>query len=88
MTNSSPVRTLRAVLRPLVLLCLGLTLVLVAAPARATGPWEGTWQTTYGEVRLRQDGARVWGDYIDQSGVIEARTSPDGRSLYGTFLRC
>jgi len=64
-----------------------LTLVLVAAPARATGPWEGTWQTTYGEVRLRQDGARVWGDYIDQSGVIEARTSPDGRSLYGTFLR-
>lgn len=60
---------------------------LAAAPARAQGPWEGTWITDYGQVLLRQDGRRVWGDYVDQGGVIEARVTPDGRSIRGTFLR-
>ncbi|PWK62932.1 hypothetical protein [Roseicyclus mahoneyensis] len=73
--------------RACVLACFVLAMLMAAGPVRATGPWEGTWTTTYGELRLRQDGARVWGDYINQSGVIEARTSPDGLSLYGTFLR-
>lgn len=62
--------------------------MLCAAPAAlADGPWQGTWSTTYGPVQLRQDGRRVWGDYVAQAGVIEARTSDDGRSLRGTYLR-
>lgn len=55
--------------------------------ALADGPWQGTWSTIYGQVHLRQDGRRVWGDYVARSGVIEARTSEDGRTLRGTYLR-
>ena len=64
-----------------------LCLVLIAERAWADGPWEGVWQTTYGPVHLRQDGRRVWGDYRNTGGVIEARTTPDGLGLRGTYLR-
>jgi len=64
-----------------------MVLLLLPGTVRAEGPWEGTWQTTYGEVRLRQDGRRVWGDYANQRGVLEGRTTPDGATFRGTFLR-
>lgn len=77
-----------AFLRHILIWCLvAVTLFLIAGTARAEGRWEGTWQTTYGEVRLRQDGRRVWGDYANQRGVIEGRTTPDGGTFRGTFLR-
>lgn len=64
-----------------------LLLVWFALPATAQrSPWEGTWSTQFGEVVLRQDGTRVWGDYVNERGVIEARMLSDG-TLRGTFLR-
>ena len=54
-------------------------------PAHAAAePWTGTWNTTYGEVRLVRDGDRVYGDYQSR-GYIEGRLSQDGRRLRGTF---
>lgn len=72
--------------------CLTTLLVLGSLPAivaqvSADTPWQGTWATSYGPVHLHQDGRRVWGDYVNQRGVIEARTTPDGRGLRGTYLR-
>lgn len=63
-----------------------------AQPGQAqTGPldgiWQGVWDTTYGPILLRQDGRRVWGDYVDAQGLIEARTTPDGTTLRGTYMR-
>ncbi|RST85701.1 hypothetical protein EJC49_14270 [Aquibium carbonis] len=60
-------------------------LALVAA-ASAAGPWEGRWNTDFGELRLLQGDDRVYGDY-DTTGMIEARVSPDGRTLRGAFNR-
>ena len=56
------------------------------ATAYAAGPWEGSWNTDFGELRLLQDDDRVYGDY-DTTGMIEARVSPDGRTLRGAFNR-
>ncbi|AUX69701.1 hypothetical protein CHX26_09500 [Porphyrobacter sp. HT-58-2] len=49
---------------------IGLTLLfaLGAAPARAQD-WQGAWDTTYGQLRLIQDGDHIFGDYRD--GTIE-----------------
>ncbi|MFN4160263.1 MAG: hypothetical protein ACK4GO_18020 [Gemmobacter sp.] len=61
--------------------------MMAAQPASARGvDWSGTWATDFGPVVLRQDGARVWGDYTAAQGMIEARVQPDG-VLRGSFLR-
>lgn len=58
---------------------------LAALPAHAaSNPWNGTWKTTYGELRLVRDGDRVYGDYQSR-GYIEGRLSQDGQRLRGTF---
>ena len=67
------------------LMLLAMPLVMGSA-ARAAGPWEGSWNTNFGELRLVQSGDRVYGDYADR-GMIEARTSPDGRTLRGAYNR-
>lgn len=54
--------------------------------AYAAGPWEGRWNTDFGELRLLQDGDRVYGDY-DTTGMIEASVSLDGKTLRGAFDR-
>ena len=58
---------------------------LAALPAQAASyPWNGTWKTTYGELRLVRDGDRVYGDYQSR-GYIEGRLSQDGQRFRGTF---
>ncbi|MEM7730743.1 MAG: serine hydrolase domain-containing protein, partial [Pseudomonadota bacterium] len=57
-------------------------LALIAPPALAGGPWEGVWDTPYGEVTLWQDGTNVYGHY-DARGFIFAKT--DGKRLRGIF---
>lgn len=59
-------------------------LLLALAPARADG-WLGDWSSTFGQLRLVQDGDRVFGDYAD-IGTIEGTVGPDGRTLRGTFV--
>lgn len=58
---------------------------LMALPAHAASySWNGTWKTTYGELRLVRDGDRVYGDYQSR-GYIEGRLSRDGQRFRGTF---
>ncbi|MEL6353552.1 MAG: thiol-activated cytolysin family protein [Cyanobacteria bacterium J06627_28] len=54
-------------------------------PVLRTHLWEGTWNSRYGELRLLQEGTRVYGDYRDL-GTIEGNYSVTSRSLQGTFI--
>ncbi|TLD68579.1 hypothetical protein FEM03_21920 [Phragmitibacter flavus] len=50
-------------------------------------PWTGNWNSTYGQLRLTQEGDRVYGDYSNR-GHFEARTREDLPGvLRGTFQR-
>lgn len=74
--------------KALVTLLAGIALALLATtrPAFAQtdeGAWTGTWMSNHGEMRLIQEGERVYGDFA-QRGIIEARVQQDGR-LRGTF---
>ncbi|WP_084420186.1 lipase family protein [Henriciella litoralis] len=49
--------------------------------------WTGTWNTTYGQLRLIEDGTTVYGDYANV-GVIKAKIArPCDRTLRGVFVR-
>ncbi|MEO0899462.1 MAG: M12 family metallopeptidase [Bacteroidota bacterium] len=61
----------------LILLCLGSFSPLF-------GQWTGTWSSTYGELRLIQNGTKVSGDYATQ-GVIEGTYNAAKRTLTGSF---
>ncbi|HHP7237767.1 hypothetical protein [Longibacter sp.] len=47
-------------------------------------PFRGTWKTTYGPLRLVQDGQSVYGDY-DDVGTIRGTFDPDTGALTGAF---
>ncbi len=47
-------------------------------------PFQGTWSSSYGTLRLRQQGSRVYGDYADR-GQIDGTFDPLSRRLTGTF---
>ena len=44
----------------------------------------GTWSSSYGELRLIQEGNRIYGDYADK-GVIDA-TIEKGGKITGRFI--
>lgn len=46
--------------------------------------WHGTLQTTFGEIRLIQDGRRVFGEYAKR-GYFEGCVHDGGASMRGTF---
>ncbi|WP_448501252.1 hypothetical protein [Sphingomonas sp.] len=66
----------------------------MAAPVHAQ-QWQGAWNTTYGQLRLAQDGDHLFGDYRDGTieGIVDratgrARTifrNPDGSTGYAEF---
>ncbi len=62
--------------------------VFVAALLSTTGiahaNWTGSWDSNYGELRLVQEGERVYGDYAKR-GYFEGRVSADGLRIRGTF---
>lgn len=47
--------------------------------------WSGNWDTTYGQLRLMQDGRRVYGDYAAR-GTIEGTVSEAGDELRAVFM--
>lgn len=68
---------------------LPLRLVTFAALALGTASaayanWTGTWDSRHGELRLVQEGDRVYGDYANR-GYFEGRVSNGDRRLRGTF---
>ena len=66
--------------------------VAVSAAPVAAQQWQGAWNTTFGQVRLIEDGDHVFGDYGDGTieGIIDRSTgrlravfrNSDGRSGY------
>ena len=46
--------------------------------------WSGTFDTTYGELRLAQIGRRIYGDYVDR-GYFEGCAHDDGLTMRATF---
>ena len=59
----------------------------VASAQDCESNWTGSWDTTYGQLRLIKDGLLVYGDYANL-GIIKGRLhKPCGRSLRGVFIR-
>ncbi|WP_300544682.1 hypothetical protein [Maricaulis sp.] len=57
----------------------------LAAPVLSVvPPWQGTWSTNFGELRLVQDGETVRGTYVDD-GTLEGRFDPQSGLLAGSF---
>ena len=54
------------------------------AAAQESSAWMGTWDTTYGELKIVQDGRFVFGDYADDR-TIEGQLSADGQVLRAIF---
>ena len=59
-------------------------LVVTAAPA-AAATWTGTWDTTYGELQLTQQGASVTGSYFWAGGPGSITATASGQTLTGRF---
>ena len=67
----------------------------ISAPVYAQ-EWQGAWSTTYGQLRLMQNGDHVFGDYKDGTieGIIDRSTgrvraifrNPDGSTGYAEFM--
>lgn len=71
--------------KPIALVMVLLASLTTAGVAQATsGDWTGTWDSGHGDLRLIQEGERVYGDYADR-GYFEGRVSQDGNRLRGTF---
>lgn len=58
--------------------------MLLSTSSIAHANWTGIWDSQHGELRLVQEGERVYGDYADR-GYFEGRVSHDGNRLRGTF---
>lgn len=52
----------------------------------AFAQWQGTWGTTYGDVKLQESGKYVYGDY-GTWGTIEGLKSEDGKTMRGVYRR-
>jgi len=59
-----------------------LTLVFFSNAFAKAQEWQGTWNTSFGEVRIVQEGNKLYGDYKNV-GTIEATVS--GNSANGVF---
>ncbi|MDX8349362.1 hypothetical protein SLH49_15350 [Cognatiyoonia sp. IB215446] len=60
------------------------TLVKDERPHLSNAYYEGTYETDFGPVRLKQDRQAVWGDYGDK-GTIDAQFDESSGILRGTF---
>ncbi|MEM7781547.1 MAG: lipase family protein, partial [Pseudomonadota bacterium] len=63
-----------------------ITAAALLASTSAMAQWQGTWDTSYGKIKLKQDQAFVYGDY-GTWGTIEGVTSNDGRLLRAVWKR-
>ncbi|MAY62341.1 MAG: hypothetical protein CML29_09020 [Rhizobiales bacterium] len=54
-------------------------LVLSLSATLAADDWNGDWESRFGQLRLLENGDRLYGDLADKA-VIEGRISPDGRT--------
>ncbi|MEL6921080.1 MAG: hypothetical protein AAFO77_08645, partial [Pseudomonadota bacterium] len=59
--------------------------ILITTISAAATNWNGDWNSSFGQLRLLQNGDRLYGDYQER-GVIEGRISPDGRNARAVFV--
>lgn len=57
---------------------------LMCSPS-LSADWNGDWDSTYGQLRLLQNGDRLYGDYAE-IGTIEGRLGKDGRTARAYFV--
>lgn len=57
---------------------------VLGSPVFVKPVWQGTWTSSFGELRLLQDGARVYGDYADR-GSIDGQYNANKSKLKGSF---
>lgn len=68
--------------RPFIRLATALTLTLTPMTALADGVWQGSWDTSYSDLNLIQDGQLVYGEY-EGRGWIVGQTDASGSILRG-----
>ena len=61
-------------------------LVGLLSASTAHAQWQGTWDSTYGPLKLEQADRYVFGDYGNW-GTIQGVTSPDRKTLRGVYVR-
>lgn len=66
-------------------LATALTLSLASLAALADGVWEGSWDTTYLDLNLIQDGTLVYGEYEGRGWIIGI-TDNSGSVLRGAWV--
>ncbi|MGR3491986.1 MAG: hypothetical protein ACU0DW_07985 [Shimia sp.] len=64
---------------------LSVAMLIWATAAAAQDTWTGNWASSYGQLRLVQEGTRIYGDYQDL-GTIEGLIDGTGRTFRGVFL--
>lgn len=62
-----------------------LSLFIALTVSAAATNWNGDWDSNFGQLRLLQNGDRLYGDYQER-GVIEGKISPDGRKAHAVFV--
>ncbi|WJS05866.1 hypothetical protein [Roseibium aggregatum] len=72
-------------MRLLVVASLFFLIAFQAPTVAANAGWSGNWDTTYGQLRLKQDGNRVYGDYAER-GTIEGWASGSGNELRAVYM--
>ncbi|GAB2205957.1 hypothetical protein ROS1_27730 [Roseibium sp. ROS1] len=65
-------------------LVMTLAIVLLGAVAARADDWTGNWDSNYGQLRLIQEGVRLYGDYAD-NGTIEGIIGPDRKTAHAVF---
>ena len=64
---------------------LGVGLLLVTATSAAAATWTGTWNSSYGDLKLTQQGSSVTGSYFWAGGPGSLSGTVSGQTLTGRF---
>lgn len=64
---------------------LAVVLLLVTATSAAAATWTGTWNTSYGELKLTEQGSSVTGNYFWAGGPGSLSGTASGQTLSGRF---
>lgn len=63
-----------------------IVILAMLSSTTALARWQGTWDTSYGRITLKQAGTHVYGDYGNW-GTIEGVTNQDKTQLRGVYRR-
>lgn len=64
---------------------LAIAMLMATGLSAKANDWNGDWNSNFGQLRLLQNGDRLYGDYQER-GVIEGKISRDGRTARAVFV--